>query len=187
MTMKSSTPLHLWNPLADTLDSFVCVLSAAAEDSNGHDIDYLMDSVSASKGKTVLPANMILDISSLLRKHALHKTWCMKAFKALDIFPLPLYVFGIRQICESIVETLQKRLLIDHQSVDDVEFDENFMEHIPDELVGYEGIWKVVFSYHYSSKEENYKVLQRGFKVMSAFASYYPVDLGNGKPYYFMA
>ena len=179
--MKTLSQLNLWNPLADTLESLIHVLAAAAaKDSGGHDIDYLMDSVSASKGKTLLPVSMILDVSSLLLKYALHKTWCMKALKAMDAFPLPLCVFGTRQICESIVETLQKRLSIDHKSVDDKEYDENFVDFIPHELVGYEGIWKIIFSYHYSSKEENYQVLQKGFKLMNAFASYYPVDLGEG-------
>ena len=178
--MKSLTPRNVWNPLADTLESFAHVLAAAAaKDSGGHDIDYLMDSVFASKGKTLLPVSMILDVSSLLSKYALHKTWCMKALKAMDAFPLPLCVFGTKQICESIVETLQKRLSIDHKAVDDNEYDENFVGLIPHELVGYEGIWKIIFSYHYSSKEENYQVLQKGFKLMNAFASYYPVDLGE--------
>ena len=94
--MKTLSQLNLWNPLADTLESLIHVLAAAAaKDSGGHDIDYLMDSVSASKGKTLLPVSMILDVSSLLSKYALHKTWCMKALKAMDAFPLPLCVFGL--------------------------------------------------------------------------------------------
>lgn len=183
MSTRIRPPWPLWHPSSIPLEEFKRMLADAAKHpiTSTHDIDYLMDSVSASRGKTLrtVPVSMILDVSSILFEYASHKTWCMKAFRALDAFPHPINcLWSIRHICDDIVETLQKRLTIDHASVDKKEYLDNFLDCIPDQLGGYEGIWRIIFSYHYSSDEENYNVIKKGFKVMTVFAFYYPIDLG---------
>lgn len=175
---------HLWHPSIFPRKEFERILSNAAKNPALYDIEFLFDSVSASKGKTLknAPMSMVLDITSLLNEFALDNTRCMKAFQALDAFSYPLVLqWGVTAVCIGIVEAIGQRFLINHINEDIIEYTDNFMNEIPDQLLGNEGIWRTIFSYHYSSEEENYKILKKAFQIMAPFSLHNPSALSKSK------
>ena len=122
---------------------------------------------------------IILGVIELLRIQKSNSSLCEKAFEALDVFDYQHSSHGfINLVCNGLVCAIGNRLLLDYTAASEVEYESNFCEQIPFQLLGNEGIWRIVFSYHYCSLDDNFEVLMKGFIIANTIAYYHPNELG---------
>ena len=123
---------------------------------------------------------IILGVLELLRIQKSNSSLCEKAFEALDVFDYQHSSHGfINLVCNGLVCAIGDRLLLNYKAASEIEYESNFLENIPFQLLGNEGIWRIVFSYHYCSLDDNFEVLMKGFIIANTIAYYHPNELGS--------
>ena len=172
---RAITSSLTWNDAKSALEE------AIKYPSNESQTELALETISGMRRgcKRACNDGIILGVLELLRIQKSNSSLCEKAFEALDVFDYQHSSHGfINLVCNGLVHAIGDRLLLDYEAANEVEYDNNFCGNIPCQLLGNEGIWRMIFSYHYCSLDDNFEVLMKGFIIANTIAYYHPNELG---------
>ena len=167
-------PLKSW-------DEIEYALSEAIEIRDFPLIEFVLECIAAQKKKNVWLFDATISyLVSILDVYFSDDTICEKAFEALDAFNYQYQPHRyVRLVCDCLATSLRARINTDYEVSDDVEYEMNFLDCIPDELLGHEGIWRIIFSYHYSALAVNFDIIMKGFIIVNSIAYFEPDTIGE--------
>jgi hypothetical protein len=97
-----------------------------------------------------------------------------KVFDILNVFDYQCQSHkSIMLVTTCLVQSLWILLNNEYKTTDELVYETTFITTIPDKLIGYEGIWRIIFSYHYSTFDENYRIIIKGFFILKSIIPLY--------------
>jgi hypothetical protein len=169
-------------PLLKTWNDISCALTDAAKKLDPSVIELVLESIAMKRNKEswLIHSTIILRTVGLLYDVKSNQLLCEKAFEALNTFD---YLYQaqhiVRRVCDGLVCALRERITVDYKLANELEYVTNFMDDIPDQLIGHQGIWRIIFSYHYCALADNFEVIMKGFMIVNSIAHDHPITLGQ--------
>ena len=166
--------LKSWDEMEDALNEAIQIPDFPL-------IEFVLECIAAQKRKNVwLFDATILYLVKILDVYLSDDIICEKAFEALDAFNYQYQPYRcVTLVSDCLVTSLQARLNTDYESADGLEYETNFVDCIPDQLLGHEGIWRIIFSYHYSALAVNFDIIMKGFIIVNSIAFSEPNTIGK--------
>jgi hypothetical protein len=167
-------PLKSWDEMEDALNEAISIPDFPL-------IEFVLECIAAQKKKNVwLFDNTMIYLVRILEMYLSDDVICEKAFEALDAFNYQYQPHRcISMVSDCLVTSLQARINTDCEIADVVEYETNFVDLIPYELLGHEGIWRMIFSYHYSALAVNFDIIMKGFIIVNSIAYAEPDTIGK--------